>query len=76
MQGAGTMKKTKLSVLRRLRMINDITLDEVAKTTGMSVGYLNRIERGFISDIKNDVKRKKVENYINKLSKLKPKLYK
>ena len=70
------MKKTKFSVLRRLRMINDITLDEVAKATGMSVGYLNRIERGFISDIKNDAKRKKVENYINKLSRLKPKLYK
>ena len=68
------MKKTDLSVLRRLRMINDITLDVVAKETGMSVGYLNRIERGYIAGIKNEVKRKKVENYINKLSKSKPKL--
>ena len=69
-------KITKYSILRRLRMINDITLDEAAKATGMSLGYLNRIERGLIKEIKNDVKRKKVENYIHKLSKLKPKLYK
>ena len=69
------MKKTKLSVLRRLRMINDITLDAVAQATGMSVGYLNRIERGFISEIKNDVKRNKLENYIKELSKKKPILF-
>ena len=68
------MKKTKLSVIRRLRMINDITLDVVAQETGVSVGYLSRIERGLIADIKNDAKRKRVENYIKKLSSKKPKL--
>lgn len=68
------MKKTKLSVLRRLRMINEITLDVVAQETGMSVGYLSRIERGLIADIKNDAKRKRVENYIKKLSNKKPEL--
>ena len=68
------MKKTKLSVIRRLRMINDITLDVVAQETGVSVGYLSRIERGLIADIKNDAKRKRVENYIKKLSGKKPKL--
>ncbi len=56
-----------LTKLRQLRKLNDITLDEVAMDTGLSVGYLNRIERGFISEIKNNVKRKKLENYIKKL---------
>ena len=63
-----------LKELRRLRMINEITLDEAAQETGMSVGYLCRIERGFIANIKNDAKRKRVENYILKLRKRKPKL--
>ena len=35
--------------------------------TGISVGYLNRIERGFITEIRNSVKRKKLEDYIKKL---------
>ncbi len=56
-----------LTKLRQLRKLNDITLDEIAMDTGISVGYLNRIERGFISEIKNNVKRKKLENYIKKL---------
>ena len=56
-----------LTKLRQLRKLNDITLDEVAMDTGLSVGYLNRIERGFITEIKNNVKRKKLENYIKKL---------
>ena len=55
--------------LRLFRKINDITLDEVAKATGLSVGYLNRIERGYITEIKNVEKRKKLENYIKKLQK-------
>ena len=53
--------------LRRLRKINEITLDEVAMDTGLSVGYLNRIERGFILDIKNTTKKKRLESYIRKL---------
>ena len=56
-----------LTKLRQLRKLNDITLDEVGMDTGLSVGYLNRIERGFISEIKNNVKREKLENYIKKL---------
>lgn len=55
--------------LRLYRKINDITLDEVAKATGLSVGYLNRIERGYITEIKNSDKKKKLENYIKKLKK-------
>ena len=53
--------------LRRLRKINEITLDEVAMDTGLSVGYLNRLERGFIQDIKNSAKKKRLENYIRNL---------
>ncbi len=56
-----------LTRLRQLRKLNDITLDQVAVDTGLSVGYLNRIERGFISDVKNSTKRKKLENYIKRL---------
>ena len=58
---------TTLTKLRQLRKINDITLDRVAMDTGLSVGYLNRIERGYITDIKNIQKRKRLENYIRKL---------
>jgi|SaaInl7_150m_RNA_FD_contig_21_1504282_length_284_multi_11_in_0_out_0_1 transcriptional regulator with XRE-family HTH domain len=53
--------------LRRLRKINEITLDEVAMDTGLSVGYLNRLERGFIQDIKNTAKKKRLETYIKNL---------
>ena len=56
-----------LSRLRQLRKVNDITLDQVAMDTGLSVGYLNRIERGYITDIKNNIKRKRLESYIRKL---------
>ncbi len=56
-----------LTRLRQLRKLNDITLDQVAMDTGLSVGYLNRIERGYITDIKNNSKRKKLENYIKRL---------
>ena len=56
-----------LTKLRQLRKLNDITLDEISMDTGISVGYLNRIERGFITEIKNDAKRKRLENYIKKL---------
>ena len=56
-----------LTRLRQLRKINDITLDQVALDTGLSVGYLNRIERGFITEIKNNTKRKRLESYIKKL---------
>jgi len=58
-----------LTKLRMLRKLNDITLDEVALDTGLSIGYINRIERGYIKDIKNDVKRIKLENYIKDLEK-------
>lgn len=56
-----------LTKLRQLRKLNDITLDEVAIDTGLSVGYLNRIERGYINDVKNANKRRKLENYIRRL---------
>ena len=48
--------------LRQLRKVNEITLAEVSTDTGLSIGYLNRIERGYIPDIKN--LRKKVLNQL------------
>ena len=56
-----------LTKLRMLRKLNDITLDEVALDTGLSIGYINRIERRYIKDVKNDVKRKRLERYIKEL---------
>lgn len=58
-----------LTKLRQLRKVNDITLDQVRLKTKLSIGYLNRIERGYITNIKNDEKRKSLENYIIKLEK-------
>lgn len=63
------MEEGYLTKLRQLRKLNDIILDEVAVDTGLSVGYLNRIERGYVPDIKNAIKRKKLENYIINLEK-------
>ena len=56
-----------LTKLRKLSKINEITLDEVALDTGLSIGYINRIERGYITEIKNEVKRKRLESYISDL---------
>ena len=56
-----------LTKLRKLRKMNEITLDEVALNTGLSIGYINRIERGYITEIKNEVKRKRLESYIKDL---------
>lgn len=58
-----------LTKLRKLRKMNEITLDEVALDTGLSIGYINRIERGYITDIKNEAKRKRLEMYIRDLEK-------
>lgn len=58
-----------LTKLRKLRKMNEITLDEVALDTGLSIGYINRIERGYITDIKNEVKRASLEKYIKELEK-------
>jgi len=58
-----------LTKLRKLRKLNEITLDEVALDTGLSIGYINRIERGYITEIKNEVKRRRLENYIKELEK-------
>ena len=64
-----------LSELRRLRVINDITLEEVRVETGISVGYLSLIERGIKRDIRSVEKRKRLEGYIKKLRRRKPKLF-
>ncbi|MFC1554529.1 helix-turn-helix domain-containing protein [candidate division KSB1 bacterium] len=55
--------------LRKLRLMNEITLDEIALETGLSIGFINRIERGYVAEIKNPSKRKRLENYIQQLEK-------
>ena len=52
--------------LRRVRRGLDLTLDRVASMTGVSVGYLNRIERGYISRIRNPQKEKAIMDFIRK----------
>ncbi len=60
---------TSFKKLRQLRKINEITLAEVADKTGLSIGYLNRIERGYIQSIKNLKKRQSLLDYIQSLEK-------
>jgi len=55
------------TILKKLRKEHDITLDEVAVATKLSIGYINRIERGYITEIKNEDKRKRLETYIKNL---------
>ncbi|MFC1553372.1 helix-turn-helix domain-containing protein [candidate division KSB1 bacterium] len=55
--------------LRKLRLMNELSLDDVALETGLSIGFINRIERGYVADIKNPAKRKRLENYIKQLEK-------
>ena len=53
-----------LTELRRIRKLLDLTLDKVSAMTGVSIGYLNRIERGYITDIKNHKKEQAVLEFI------------
>lgn len=46
--------------LRSARMENDLRLRDIAEETGLSVGYLNRIERGFVQDIKRKKEERKL----------------
>ena len=62
-------KKIDFKRLKRLRMLKDITLDDVALNTGLSVGFLNQLERGVYLNIKSDKKRHVLENYIEQLEK-------
>ncbi|MFC1553377.1 hypothetical protein ACFL7D_01975 [candidate division KSB1 bacterium] len=55
--------------LRKLRLMNDITLDEIAMETELSIGLISRLERGYVTEIKNPAKRKRMENYIKHLEK-------
>jgi transcriptional regulator with XRE-family HTH domain len=55
------------TILKKLRKEHDITLDEVAVATKLSIGYINRIERGYITEIKNEDKRKRLETYIKNI---------
>lgn len=53
-----------ISKLRILRKMAEDTLDDVARETGLSVGYLNRIERGFVTEIKNVTKLASLQKYL------------
>ena len=67
-------KPINLTELRRLRRNNDIPLEEVRVETGISVGYLSLVERGIKRDIRSVEKRKRLEKYIMKLRRRKPKI--
>ena len=58
-----------LTRLRELRKYFKFRLNLVAMKTGLSIGYLNRIERGYVSNVKNEIKRGNLEEYIMKLEK-------
>lgn len=54
-------------VIRKIRRDNKITLDEAArKIKKISIGYLNRLEKGSQGQIKDRFLRMRVENFINR----------
>ena len=61
------MNHFNFKILRNIRRIHRLKLDDIAIVTGISVGYLNRLERGFIPDIKNKDKRNSLIKYIQSL---------
>ena len=57
----------KYTRLRRARRLNEEILDEVALNTGISIGYLSKLEMGYVTSIKKETKRKRLEKYIVEL---------
>lgn len=55
---------TRLMILMEL---NVLIFEEVAFETGISIGYLNRIVRGWVPEIKNPVKRDGLRSYVTEL---------
>ncbi len=56
--------------LKPARRRLELTLDNVAMETGLSIGYLNRLEKGFVPRIKNTTKSKTLKAYIKKIETL------
>lgn len=61
------IEMTENQKLRKLRKILEIPLDIVASETGISAGFINRFERGYIKEIKNEKKKIRLEYYIKRL---------
>jgi transcriptional regulator with XRE-family HTH domain len=57
--------KNEYSDLRQIRKAAGDSLDDIARRTGISIGYLHRIERGFVTEIKDKEKRKSLSIYIH-----------
>jgi transcriptional regulator with XRE-family HTH domain len=57
------------SKLRDLRKACGWTTEQVVKKTGVSLGYINRIERGFVTEIHNQQKREAILNVMNEMNK-------
>jgi len=53
--------------LRTLRLINEVSLDEMGQIVGLSVGVLSRLERGYVKDIRDYEKRNNLIRFMNKL---------
>ena len=62
-------QELKLSNLRELRRACGWTTEQVVKKTGVSLGYINRIERGFVDEIHNLQKREAIFNIMNEMKK-------
>lgn len=62
-------KEVKLTKLRELRKSCGWTIQDVVEKTGISLGYINRIERGFVEEIHNQQKRESVFKIINEMEK-------
>lgn len=51
--------------LRRFRKAAGDSQDEAARRCKMSLGYYNRIENGFIEEVRDNEKRKALQGYIS-----------
>jgi len=61
------MTQTQLAqAFKQVRWERRITLDRAAQKIGISIGYLNRFEHGFVT-IKNLKKLKAIERFVRKL---------
>jgi len=63
------MNNEKLDIkdLRKCRRALDITSDDAARECHLSVGFYNRIEKGYITWIRNETKRKKLLKFYKRI---------
>jgi len=52
--------------LKKVRDAFGFTLEDISGVTGISTSVLNQLERGFLKTVLDDIKRKKLEDFVRK----------